>query len=898
MKSSGNSVTFNIPQQIGKGTYTECNVTIGVFLPNDYNNRYYYQRNQYYINFDGTPYSLGIIRGDLSSIGFSIFYGYYGYVENNTTYKLVTIPVKVKAGANHTISFNNTPVGLFYIKVTGATQSEVNSGNNAWVSLNDINVPSGTTLGLWKNFKLNGMNLYLGGWKYQSDSELAGKYTRHSEDYLDTSYDNDINYNDDDGNPKTDTPTKHDEWEHPETQYNYGNEDPYYRTEFSPLGSDGKFEIRRSLTQPPYSTYFTQYAYNTIDNGRNEYIESTGETTYTGRYLFQEAEDSKDWGKKVPGDPFTVPCMGDFIKLEPERDGTVTLYLMQNGSIDYDVSSYRKLEKDDDRHKVGNTTYGKYRGGLLSKVCWRPVFIVDEAGTRLSHEEVIAETNNFITIGRDDASAYVYDSNNKRAVLCVNKDSTQYATSNPAKMAERSDPSSAKPGAFVTDGNGNVVMRNGSILYANRFTYTKCFEALNSEYDIYGKKKSDSEYAADKAHYEFFTSRIDGIEVWPRTATNQISGVETSGTIVDNASHSNFRAMRGHVWGPQYTGDGWIIISKGYVKYQFHVKAGKSYYVFANDTKVGFSGYEFQPDRNYPYTEQGAVSLYDDKRENPALNSNAATSYSRVNLDGRIFNPGWNAICLPFSVTESKMREWFGTNGQETYELVTYNGVGMDEDENEDGTKETHRKAFFFHHVYQDIIAGYPYMLWIPEGAKALQSAWNGNVYFENVTIEPDAINNLWAPFTTSNDYMPKQVKRLYDIAPENCFTFTGFYSPTAIQKADYYVVPDGLQLYTNNEKQTSRGFRAFLSSNERANGVNEMVRLSGTNFTNVLDEMGEADWGNATVINGLAEDMGFFQQKQNVYSVSGQLIRANSTSLAGLPKGIYIVNGKKYFVK
>ena len=35
-----------------------------------------------------------------------------------------------------------------------------------------------------------------------------------------------------------------------------------------------------------------------------------------------------------------------------------------------------------------------------------------------------------------------------------------------------------------------------------------------------------------------------------------------------------------------------------------------------------------------------------------------------------------------------------------------------------------------------------------------------------------------------------------------------------------------------------------------------------------------------------------------NVYNLSGQVVRKNSTSLAGLAKGVYLVNGKKYIVK
>jgi hypothetical protein len=53
------------------------------------------------------------------------------------------------------------------------------------------------------------------------------------------------------------------------------------------------------------------------------------------------------------------------------------------------------------------------------------------------------------------------------------------------------------------------------------------------------------------------------------------------------------------------------------------------------------------------------------------------------------------------------------------------------------------------------------------------------------------------------------------------------------------------------------------------------------------------------TYINGVEED-GIIQTNKpaNVYTISCQLVRKNSTSLEGLPKGIYIVNGKKVAIK
>ena len=837
---NGGSVQFTTTSKLSS-------VTIGFFLTDDNQNTKYKLTNNYSVKVNNRSCSINIDFDKLvwDSGFFGIGSGYY--VKNKETYVLVTI--ELNAGTN-TISYDNIDLGLFYIREELIINEEVQvSGEfslDDYVKNNMIGSngkENEVTLGLWKPFRhTNGMTLYLGGWKYQDTSALLDMYTRSSEDYI------------------VGGTNQADEWEHPETQYQFGNEDPYHFDEKATIGTsdDGSVKIQRTVTQPVISNNHTRYAYNTIDNGRNEYVESN----YGGKYSYRIPETK---GDRTQGDPFTVPCMGDFIKLEPDYDGHVTLYLMQNGTIDFDVSKYRQNGSGQRFGITQNRTttyYGKWHGGLLSNVCWRPVYIVDEAGTCYGEDDVTASTNTWITIGRGDTKAYVYDSNNKRAVLCEKDKNGGYVSDNSAWYVTDED------GELVLDGKGNY-------LPAKRITYADCVEALNKDTDIYGNKKSDPVKESDKAHYDFFNNE----NVWP-------SSVTTTG--------SSGTGVKAKVWGPKDTGDGWIIISKGYVKYEFDVKAGKSYYVFSNSTKIGFCGFNFVVE-NYT-APTGDITLYDNKKIDEQRDDDGNTlvdkkAYAKVTLN-RTFKPGWNAICLPFSVHESQMRKWFGTNNKENYELVTYNGVGRDK-------KDGKLKAFFFHHVYQDIIAGYPYMLWIPEGANALPTNENPDpqVAFTNVTLELNT--SLWNDFTNSIDYMPEDVS-YYKIAPERYFTFTSFYSPTAVAKGDYYVIPDGLQLYNYDNadgKQKMRGFSAMMKLNENQNGVKEMVRLSGTNFTNIVDDM-ESAWDEATVINEIAEEMGLLPKPSNIYNLNGQLVRQNSTSLVGLPKGIYIVNGKKQLVK
>lgn len=915
------------------------------------------------------------------------------------TYEYVMPTYEHVPAGEWTIKRRGDECGVFFISVrpnsnpNPSAETEEGGHNPYWTILYE-----GYGLGLWQAYRTsNGMRLFLGGWKYQEDGALANRYKGTTESYV--------------GGGR-DSKGQIDEWETAERTYSLGAEDPYYYkwSHANPYYKSARTYNSYFYPSDKYtSVEYANYSYNTIDNARNEYID--GE--YAGPYEFNKPVNNG----KAYGNPFTVPCFGDFFKLEPTTNGTVTLYVMQNGAIEYDVreardpakkpdnffytwkgtgtnkinaewgnnvdkgtwdantqtyswaensnydektstddlitvfetpngslADYTKLVLITDEYKdghpyricfmsadneilayidywsqsIGNQSEGKtitiqegqiinninnrvitldlskvtriaiggysnqngiaagsikvtdmyletpyitaprYQGGLTSKVCWRPVYIVDEAGTRFADGDVTADTKTPIPIGRGDKQAYVYDFDNHLAVLCKKDGNGNYVSGN--------DYVTDTDGKFIFDNSteatefGKDVALRSPLKGVARMTYSDCFEELNN---------------TEPEHYNFYSSVIDGVKVWPE---------EIDTENIDNAPV-------GKVWGPKYTGDGWIVVAKSYVKYTFKVQAGKSYYVFSNDTKLGFCGYEFEND-DAPSTE---IELNEDE-----INNLQPGAYKSVTLN-RTFQPGWNAICLPFSVTESKMRMLFGTDTdkdgikEETYELVTYNGTAI-----ADNGKLT---AHFFHHVYQDIIAGYPYMIYIPNEADAIKN--NGKLKFENVTIEPNAAP--LRPFKSSHDYTPGGVLSLYDVATREDYIYEGFYNPTDITAGSYYVTAGGyetsdgetfnggLQLYTGSGNKM-KGFRAFLKPNA-AGEAKDMMRISGTNFTNILDEMG-ADWNDATVINDLMEEMGFFNEKQNVYSITGQMVRQNTTSLVGLPKGIYIVNGKKYLVK
>ena len=126
------------------------------------------------------------------------------------------------------------------------------------------------------------------------------------------------------------------------------------------------------------------------------------------------------------------------------------------------------------------------------------------------------------------------------------------------------------------------------------------------------------------------------------------------------------------------------------------------------------------------------------------------------------------------------------------------------------------------------------------------------------------------------------------------------FYGTYTTQKScvatgSYYINPSDGKFYYLTEKakpMSSKGFRGWLRPVENSTGAKQMsfaidgVDATGDNGTTGIEELILSP--EEAVLNG----------QNNVYSVSGQLVRRAATSLSGLPQGLYIVGGKKIAVK
>lgn len=295
-----------------------------------------------------------------------------------------------------------------------------------------------------------------------------------------------------------------------------------------------------------------------------------------------------------------------------------------------------------------------------------------------------------------------------------------------------------------------------------------------------------------------------------------------------------------------YDNTGYMLISEGYVTYEFPVKAGKTYYLFASRTKLALSGFCFDKDPSYAATN---VTLDGNADNTDAINKLEVGNQYNVTLNRKFGADKWYSVVLPFSVSQKQMKSVFG-DGVKVLHYSDVTGTDLN----------------LFEHFYQMIVGGTPVLV------KPSQEVTNPE--FNNVTLTSKTvvdIENTGFKCTGSWDNVDFPEYSYFIDAKTNSFYQ---YDPTKVE--------------TNTVKPHAGAFRSWIIST--STNPSEAKQL--TMHINGIEEQGEttAIW-NAISGNDDAE-----VASKGIYSLSGQKMNAANTS--SLPKGIYIVNGKKFIVK
>lgn len=297
-----------------------------------------------------------------------------------------------------------------------------------------------------------------------------------------------------------------------------------------------------------------------------------------------------------------------------------------------------------------------------------------------------------------------------------------------------------------------------------------------------------------------------------------------------------------------YDHTGYMLISEGYVTYTFPVEAGKTYYLFASRTKLALSGFCFDKDADYKTENLENVTLEGDKDNATTIEDLTVGNQYNVTLNRKFGANKWYSVVLPFSVSQKQMKSVFG-DGVKVLHYSDVTGTDLN----------------LFEHFYQMIVGGTPVLM---KPAKDVP-----NPVFKNVTLTSQKvvdIENTGFKCTGSWDNVDFPAYSYFIDANTNSFYQ---YDPTKVE--------------TNTVKPHAGAFRSWIIASENASTAKQL-----TMHINGIEEQGEttAIW-NAISGNNDAE-----VATKGIYSLSGQKMNAADTS--SLPKGIYIVNGKKFIVK
>lgn len=344
--------------------------------------------------------------------------------------------------------------------------------------------------------------------------------------------------------------------------------------------------------------------------------------------------------------------------------------------------------------------------------------------------------------------------------------------------------------------------------------------------------------------------------------------------------------MQQHVFKLGNDEDGHVLITKGIVRYTFNVLPGKTYYIFSNTAKLGLAGFTFEPGKHAEYhkvkpdakhDEWRATGVFDDVSNVKDVLLEDGKDYSaptdaknaKVTLNRKFYKNYWNAICLPYSINRRQIEDVFGDGTM----VVLMKNIDT-----------SSKKVMFIEHVNQDIIAGYPYLIFPTTKG---DNDKTDHTPIEGITTRAtfgEAKSPLFSVGTDGNTYTKSM--------QGDALVFKGTFTNSELNEGSYVVTNKGVLSRITKEGMKIKPYRSYIYFNRETAGA-KAISLQNMNVNGFENEE-----DNTTGIENLLFESGILTHSADVYSIDGQLVRSKALNLNGLPKGVYIVNGKKYVKK
>ena len=275
-------------------------------------------------------------------------------------------------------------------------------------------------------------------------------------------------------------------------------------------------------------------------------------------------------------------------------------------------------------------------------------------------------------------------------------------------------------------------------------------------------------------------------------------------------------------------------------RYGFDVKAGKTYVLFQNNAMLGFYGFTFGASS----TEATKVSISQADGYTYEAKNNATVTLTKP-LKANV----WNAICLPFSMTEQQVRNAFGEDAR----IAEFKKV------DESGKKAV---ASFGMHYYQLITAGKPCL------------------------IKPSQVSDT---YTISGVTIDAE-KALTIVDSNKKFDFVGTYATTSMPVNSHFLGSNDGKLYYITANKEISGLKAFLKPAENNSGAKLSIAFDCT-----VNDQDNNTTGIEAIKDYTEQDAANSSANKGIYNINGQFMGTNP---AILPQGIYVKNGKKFIVK
>lgn len=386
-----------------------------------------------------------------------------------------------------------------------------------------------------------------------------------------------------------------------------------------------------------------------------------------------------------------------------------------------------------------------------------------------------------------------------------------------------------------------------------------------------------------RAEYRWGDPRFAYNEATMKSFLN-INDFNTQWSFLDNWPNPG---MQQHVFKLGNDEDGHVLITKGIVRYTFNVLPGKTYYIFSNTAKLGLAGFTFEKGKHAIYhkvkpdakhEEWRATGNFVNVSKDPDITlEDDGTDYSArteknvdVKLNRTFYKNYWNAICLPYSINRRQIEKVFG------------DGTMVVLMKNIDTSK---KKVMFIEHANQDIIAGYPYLI------------------FPTKKDDNDKTNHDPIPGITTRATFGEANSPIFTVGTDgttytdgkmqpNALVFKGTFSKADLPVGSYVITKSGTLANVSQTGLWINPYRAYIHFNQTTPGA-KAIKLASMGFAGIDDMEGET-----TSIEDLLFNDGIMTRPADVFNVNGQKVRSKAENLYGLPKGVYIVNGKKYVNK